>query len=452
MEIGIAGVGRMGTAIAERLMEIGHTVTVWNRSKDKVAPLAQAGARVAAHPADLAAAVEAIITILTDAAAIEAVYEGPSGLLSGALNGKLVIEMSTVRPQTERALAAKVSARGAAFVECPVGGTTGPARQGKLLGLMGGAPADTARARPILEALCRRLEHVGPIGAGTTMKLAINLPLLVSWQAFGEAFALSREVGLDPARLLDLFADSSGGTNSLKIRGPQLAHMLATGEASPSTFAIDTCRKDLRTMLEEGEARGIDLPVTTRALDSYDEASRHHWGERDAGAMSVYWARRHDSPNRAADARDGRSPLALTLAQASRIVDGALEKGRELECAPLTVAVLDAGGHLLAFKREDRSGIMRHDIAVGKAWGALGMGFGSRELFERATKQPMFITALTAASGGRLIPAPGGVLIKDGAGEIVGGVGVSGDTSDRDELCGVAGIKAAGLAPMTGAS
>jgi 3-hydroxyisobutyrate dehydrogenase len=452
MEIGIAGVGRMGAAIAERLMDIGHTVTVWNRSKDKVAPLAQAGARVAAHPADLAAAVEAIITILTDAAAIEAVYEGPSGLLSGALNGKLVIEMSTVRPQTERALASKVSARGAAFVECPVGGTTGPARQGKLLGLMGGEPADAARARPILEALCRRLEHVGPIGAGTTMKLAINLPLLVSWQAFGEAFALCREVGLDPARLLDLFGDSSGGTNSLKIRGPQLAHMFATGEASPSTFAIDTCRKDLRTMLEEGEARRIDLPLTARALDAYDEASRQHWGARDAGAMSVYWAHRQNPASRADDARQGRPALALTLAQASRIVDGALEKGRELQCAPLTVAVLDAGGHPLAFKREDRAGIMRHEIAVGKAWGALGMGFGSRELFERATKQPMFFTALTAASDGRLIPVPGGVLIKDGAGEIVGAVGVSGDTSDRDELCGVAGIKAAGLTAVTGAS
>ena len=450
MEIGIAGVGRMGTAIAERLMDMGHTVTVWNRSQEKVAPLAQAGARVAAHPADLAAAVEAIITILTDAAAIEAVYSGPKGLLSTSLTGKLVIEMSTVRPQTERALAAKVGAQGGAFVECPVGGTTGPARQGKLLGLMGGEPADAARARPVLEGLCRRLEHVGPIGAGASMKLAINLPLLVSWQAFGEAFALCRDVGLDPTRLLDLFADSSGGTNSLKIRGPQLAQMLATGEASPSTFAIDTCRKDLRTMLEEAAARSIDLPVTARALDGYDEASHHHWGERDAGAMAVYWANRRRAM--ADNAREGRAATALTLAQASRIVDGALEKGRDLKCPPLAVAVLDPGGHLIAFKREDRSGIMRHDIAVGKAWGALGMGFGSRELFERASKQPMFITALVAVSAGRLVPVPGGVLIKDAAGEIVGSVGVSGDTSDRDELCGVTGIEAAGLTAMTGAS
>jgi uncharacterized protein GlcG (DUF336 family) len=144
--------------------------------------------------------------------------------------------------------------------------------------------------------------------------------------------------------------------------------------------------------------------------------------------------------------------MSLTLAQASRIVDAALEKGHEIRCAPLTVAVLDAGGHLVALKREDRSGIMRPDIAIGKAWGALGMGFGSRELFERAAKQPMFITALAAVSAGRLIPVPGGVLIKDAAGDIIGGVGISGDTSDRDEACAVAGIQAAGLAAMTGAS
>ena len=141
----------------------------------------------------------------------------------------------------------------------------------------------------------------------------------------------------------------------------------------------------------------------------------------------------------------------LTLAQASTIVDAALAKGRETDCAPLTVAVLDAGGHLVAFKREDRSGILRYDIASGKAWGALGMGFGSRELAERAVKAPMFMTALTAASHGRVVPAPGGVLIKDAAGEVIGAVGISGDTSDRDEVCAVAGIAAAGLLAQVGA-
>ena len=108
--------------------------------------------------------------------------------------------------------------------------------------------------------------------------------------------------------------------------------------------------------------------------------------------------------------------MSVTLAQASTIVDVALKKGRETNCAPLTVAVLDAGGHLVAFKREDRSGILRFDIAFGKAWGALGMGFGSRELSERAGKNPMFFGVLATVSQGRLVPVPGGVLIKDADG------------------------------------
>jgi uncharacterized protein GlcG (DUF336 family) len=140
----------------------------------------------------------------------------------------------------------------------------------------------------------------------------------------------------------------------------------------------------------------------------------------------------------------------VTLEQASTIVDVALRRGRETSCAPLTVAVLDAGGHLVAFKREDRSGIMRFDIAFGKAWGALGMGFPSRTLGERAEKHPVFFQAIAAVSQGRFVPAPGGVLVRGGGGSIIGAVGVSGDSSDKDEICAVAGIAAAGLKADTG--
>ena len=142
----------------------------------------------------------------------------------------------------------------------------------------------------------------------------------------------------------------------------------------------------------------------------------------------------------------------VTLAQASTIVDVALKKGRDTNCAPLTVAVLDAGGHLVAFKREDKSGLLRFDIAFGKAWGALGMGFGSRTLAERAANTPQFFTMLAAASGGRIVTNPGGVLIRDGGGDVVGAVGISGDTSDKDEACAVAGIAAAGLKADPGGS
>lgn len=140
----------------------------------------------------------------------------------------------------------------------------------------------------------------------------------------------------------------------------------------------------------------------------------------------------------------------VNLAQASIIVDAALKKARETNCAPQSVAVLDAGGHLVAFKREDKSGLLRFDIAFGKAWGALGMGFGTRELLERVKVNPAFIDAIATASQGRLVPVPGGVLIKTAGGDVIGAVGISGDTSDRDEECAVAGINAAGLTAQIG--
>ena len=186
MNIGIAGTGRMGTAVTLRLIDSGHQLTVWNRTRDKTQVLASAGARVAPSPRALAEAADILISFLSDVDAVDATYLGAQGLLSANVRGKLFIEMSTVQPATERSLAEQVRAAGAALVECPVGGSTGPARDGKLFGLVGGATDDIARARPILDQLCRRIEHVGEIGAGAAMKLAINLPLLVYWQALAK--------------------------------------------------------------------------------------------------------------------------------------------------------------------------------------------------------------------------------------------------------------------------
>ena len=292
MQIGIAGLGKMGSAIAQRLIEVGHDLTAWNRSLEKARPLANAGAKVAANPADVARNAQTVITILTDAAAIDAVYGGPAGLLAGDVTGKLFIEMSTVAPATETALAEKVRAKGAALVECPVGGTTGPARQGKLIGLMGGEPADVERARPILEQLCRRLEHCGPVGAGAVMKLTINMPLMIYWQALGEALALCRPLGLDPARLMELLADTSGGPNVLKVRGPAVATMLKGGDIGPVTFDIDSAVKDLRIMLGEGKRQGLELPLVERTLSCYEETKGKVSGAAEVSAVSVYWANR----------------------------------------------------------------------------------------------------------------------------------------------------------------
>ncbi len=136
----------------------------------------------------------------------------------------------------------------------------------------------------------------------------------------------------------------------------------------------------------------------------------------------------------------------MPLAAADNIIDAALAAGTAAGMVPLTVVVLDAGGHTVALKRQDGSGILRVDIAMGKAWGALGMGIPSRTIRDRLGERPAFQGALVGASHGRFVPVPGGVLVLNGDGQVIGAVGISGDTSEKDEYCAIQGIKAAGLA------
>lgn len=292
MKIGVAGLGAMGANVAARLIEVGHEVSVWNRNASKAKPLADAGAKVTASPAELAKVCEVVITLLTDGKSIDDVYNGPNGLLSGDVKGKMFIEMSTVAPKVHTDLDAKVSAKGAALVECPVGGSTIPARKGQLLGLMGAAPADAERAKPILDQLCRRVEHCGAVGSGASMKLAINLPLMVAWQAFGEAFAIARAAGWPPQRLLDLFVDSNGANNGLKSRAPMIVTMFEGRDPGPTTFSIDNAVKDLRTMIETGEGLGTDMIATKAALSGFEDATKHGFGGGDGAQQAVYWATR----------------------------------------------------------------------------------------------------------------------------------------------------------------
>jgi 3-hydroxyisobutyrate dehydrogenase len=287
MKVGVVGIGRMGAALTTRLLGLGHEVTVWNRTPDRTRPLVAAGATAAATPAGVAKRSEVVLSTLSDAQAIATAYEGLQGLLSAEPPGTLFIEMSTVRPGVQRALADKVRAAGAAFVECPVGGTVGPAREGKLFGFVGGEAADVARARPLLEQLCRRVEHVGPVGAGATVKLAINLPLLVYWQALGEALALCGPLEIDPVRLMDIFADTSGGTNALKGRASAIAAVMKGQAPGPVASDVELARKDLATMIEEAGALGVALPVSARALECYERAAREGRGGVDMSLVPV---------------------------------------------------------------------------------------------------------------------------------------------------------------------
>lgn len=290
MKIGVVGIGKMGAAIASRLMGLGHEVAVWNRTAEKTRALAAAGAHAAKTPAELASRCECVLSILTDAKAITTAFDDADGLLTVDVAGKLFIEMSTVRPDTARALAARINAKGAAMIDCPVGGTVGPAKDGKLFGFVGGDAKDVARAQPVLEQLCRRIEHVGPLGAGNSMKLAINLPLLVYWQALGESLTLCRNLGLDGARLMDIIGDTSGAPAVLKGRGAAMAAAIDGTEPAQTTFDIDSVRKDLRTMIEEAASMGSRLPVAAQALECFDAASQAGLGAKDCAMLPVRWS------------------------------------------------------------------------------------------------------------------------------------------------------------------
>ncbi len=292
MNIGLCGTGRMGSAIALRLLECGHAMSVWNRDPAKATPLVEAGAKLAASPGALAADCDLIITMLLNADAIEAVYRGPQGLLSRPLDGKALIDMSTVLPQTEEALARDVSAAGGAFVECPVGGTVGPARTGKLLGFVGGEASNVERVRPILDQLCARVEHVGPPGAGARLKLAVNLPLLIYWQALGEALALAAPLGLAPERLIDILSNTSGTPTAMKLRGPDIARAMAGEPLPPAAFDVTAARKDLTVMLGYAQALGVDLPVTQAALGGYEATIAAGHAGADAVSVPLHWAAR----------------------------------------------------------------------------------------------------------------------------------------------------------------
>ncbi len=287
--IGVCGIGRMGAALVERLLQQGYAVSVWNRTRAKAEALVAAGATVAATATDLARDCDIVISSMSDDAALESAYRGDRGLLAGAGAGKLFIEMSTVRPETVVALARDAQAKGALFIDAPVGGTVGPAREGKLFAFVGGSDAAIALARPLLEKLCRRIEHLGPVGSGALMKLAINLPLLVFWQSFGEALALVKPLGLSPQRMIDIFSDTSGAPGTLRTRGPAIVANLNGDKSAPVTIHVDGVRKDLRTMVAEAASHGVTLPVTAQALQVFDQASADGLGDADVVNLPAYW-------------------------------------------------------------------------------------------------------------------------------------------------------------------
>jgi 3-hydroxyisobutyrate dehydrogenase-like beta-hydroxyacid dehydrogenase len=283
--IGLAGLGRMGQALAGRLLAAGFPLAVCNRTRAKGESLVERGAAWAGSPSELAERSDIVLTILTDERAVEQTYLGANGLLAAAADGKLFVEMSTIRLATIHMLRPQIEARGARLVDAPVSGTVEPARQGQLLTLVGGESVDVERARPALETFSRRIVHMGPSGAGTLMKLALNMPMAIFWAGLAEAMAMGRQFGLDMEQMLDVYLDSPVALPALRMKAP-----LLLGAPHEVAFDITGVRKDLLAMVATGQDAGVPTPTGTAALALFAAATAAGYGERDLAFITEYMA------------------------------------------------------------------------------------------------------------------------------------------------------------------
>ncbi|MEI6718286.1 MAG: NAD(P)-dependent oxidoreductase [Betaproteobacteria bacterium] len=292
MKIGIAGTGKMGTAIAARLKSVGHELLVWNRTEAKAQAAMALGAIWCPTARDLIQQSDIVICLLTNEQALDDVYFSANGLLSAPAPDKLIIEMSTVSPDKQAVMAEKASKVGVKYLECPVGGSIGPAKEGKLIGFVGGSAEDLEIARPLLEQMCKRVEHVGNLGAGSMMKLAINLPLLVYWHTFAEALSLIQPLGLDPKRVVDIFSETSGGPNLLKNRGAFIAQSLIDGKSDTVNVTLNTVIKDLNAMRTHAQTLDRKLPLTELAMANFEASAKSGLGDADAAEHLVRWLKK----------------------------------------------------------------------------------------------------------------------------------------------------------------
>jgi 3-hydroxyisobutyrate dehydrogenase-like beta-hydroxyacid dehydrogenase len=257
--LGFVGLGAMGGLMAERLMAKGHTVIGYNRTKSKARGLIDKGMQWADSPRAVAEASDATFVMVTNSAALEAVANGPDGLLAGLGAGKLLIDMSTVSPAVSRALAARVRNAGAEMVDAPVSGSVITLQQGKLSVMVGGDASTFARVKPLLEDVGPRVTHVGPNGLALSMKIAINLSLAVQMLAFSEGVLLAEKSGIPREVAVDVLTHSVIASPMVQYRGPFVLTM-----PDEAWFDVNMMQKDMLLALEMG--RQLDVPLPTTAV------------------------------------------------------------------------------------------------------------------------------------------------------------------------------------------
>jgi 3-hydroxyisobutyrate dehydrogenase/2-hydroxy-3-oxopropionate reductase len=288
--VAIVGVGRMGGSMARAVAAAGHPLVLQNRTRERAEEVARdLGARVADSAAEAASLADVTITMLADDAAVQATYAGPGGLIEGARAGSVLVDSSTVRPDTIRTLEAAVRATGAGLLDAPVSGSVGLAAAGQLTLMVGGDAVDLERARPALEPLAKAIFHLGPLGSGAAMKLAVNTVIFGLNEAVSEALVMAEAAGVHLATAYDVLTASAVGAPFVAYKRDAF---LAPG-TTPPAFALALAEKDLGLILDLAASSGVPMPQAATNLAMVREASVGGRAEQDfttvAGALRDRW-------------------------------------------------------------------------------------------------------------------------------------------------------------------
>jgi 3-hydroxyisobutyrate dehydrogenase-like beta-hydroxyacid dehydrogenase len=282
--VAILGTGRMGSAMARALVDDGHHVVLYNRTPERAGALAAelgaSGAEppaVAKSPAAAARAVDVVISMVADGAAVAELYEGEGGALDGLRPGQVILEMSTVLPEISRSLEDRVRARGAGILDAPVSGSVSLAESGQLTIMVGGESADLDRARPVLDSLSARVFHMGPLGSGAVMKLAVNNVVMGLNQSISESLVLAERAGIERSKAYEVFAGSAVGAPFVQYKRAAFV----TPDESAVAFSVDLAAKDMGLILELAEQVGADLPQAEIDVAVLLEISDAGGGGRD---------------------------------------------------------------------------------------------------------------------------------------------------------------------------
>jgi 3-hydroxyisobutyrate dehydrogenase-like beta-hydroxyacid dehydrogenase len=285
MRVAVVGTGRMGSAMARALSRGGAEVTVHNRTPDRCARLAEElGARVAGSPAEAASEADVAITMLADGPAVDAMWRGDDGLVAGARPGTVLVDMSTVPPDTLRGFEAAVRERGAGILDAPVSGSVSLAESGQLTIMAGGRLEDLERSRPALEMLGARVTHVGPLGSGAAMKLAVNALIFALNNGVSEALVLAERSGIDRSVAYDVFADSAAGAPFIGYKRAAFVEP----ESTPIAFSLELAAKDLRLITDHAARLAVPMAQAETSRAVIEQAARALGAERDFSAVAVH--------------------------------------------------------------------------------------------------------------------------------------------------------------------